>query len=138
VYIFDDKDQLVRKFGNYGSNNGQFSNPCGVAFDSHNHLYVADNHRVQKFDTNGNYLLQFGSKKASDGQLNYPHGITVHNDKVYIADYFNKHISVFQTNGKFYISFGSDRVGSPCDVTVSSDNIWLLLAMTLTAYTLLH
>ena len=52
VYIlnFDDKDQLVRKFGSNGSNNGQFSNPHGVAFDSHNHLCVVDNgnHRVQK------------------------------------------------------------------------------------------
>ena len=124
VYIFDDKDQLVRKFGSNGSNNGQFKNPCGVAFDSHNHLYVVDyiNHRVQKFDTNGNYLLQFGSKGASDGQLNYPDGVTVHNDKVYIADSSNKRVSVFQTNGKFCISFGSDQLGSPCDVTVSANN----------------
>ena len=124
VYIFDDKDQLVRKFGSKGSNNGQFSNPRGVAFDSHNHLYVVDNgnHRVQKFDTNGNYLLQFGSKGASDGQLNNPYGVTVHNDKVYIADYSNKRISVFQTNGKFCISFGSDQLGGPTDVTVNANN----------------
>ena len=122
VYIFDDKDQLVRKFGSNGSNNGQFSGPRGVAFDSHNHLYVTDNHRVQKFDTNGNYLLQFGSKGASDGQLNYPYGVTVHNDKVYIADYGNKRISVFQTNGKFCISFGYNQFGGPTDVTVSANN----------------
>ena len=124
VYIFDDKDQLVRKFGSNGSNNGQFSNPHGVAFDSHNHLYVVDcgNHRVQKFDINGNYLLQFGSKGASDGQLNYPFGVTVHNNKVYIADHSNKRISVFQTNGKFCISFGSDQLGAPTDVAVNANN----------------
>ena len=80
VYIFDDKDQLVWKFGSNGSNNGQFTNSCGVAFDSHNHLYVADDHKVQKFDTNGNYLMQFGSKGASDGQLNLPYGVAVHCD----------------------------------------------------------
>ena len=122
VYMFDNKDQLVRKFGSNGSDNGQFKNPHGVAFDNHHHLYVADNHRVQKFDTNGNYLLQFGSEGASDGQLNSPHGVTVHNDKVYIADYSNKHISVFQTNGKFCFSFGSDQLGGPVDVTVSANN----------------
>ena len=124
VYIFDDKDQLVRKFGSNGSNNGQFSNPHGVAFDSHNHLYIVDwsNRRVQKFNTNGNYLLQFGSRGASDGQLNSPNGVTVHNDKVYIADYINKRISVFQTNGKFCISFGSDQLGGPHDVTVNAIN----------------
>ena len=124
TYYFDDEDQLVRKFGSYGSNNGQFSKPRGVAFDSHNHLYVVDrdNHRVQKFDTNGNYLLQFGSHGASDGQLNNPYGVTVHNDKVYVADFSNKNISVFQTNGKFCISFGSDQLGGPRDVTVSTNN----------------
>ena len=124
VYIFDDRDELVRKLGSYGSNNGQFGGPIGVAFDSHNHLYVVDNnnHRVQKFDTNGNYLLQFGSKGASDGQLYCPYGVTVHNDKVYITDCSNKRISVFQTNGKFCISFGSDQLGDPHDVTVSANN----------------
>ena len=129
VYIFDDKDQLVRKFGSNGSNNGQFRYPCGTEFDSHNHLYVVDNgnHRVQKFDTNGNYLLQFGSKGASDGQLNNPYGVTVHNNEVYIADYSNKRISVFQTNGKFCISFGSDQLGGPIDVTVNANN-YLLVA----------
>jgi len=126
VYIFDDKDQLVRMFGSKGSNNGQFSYPCGVAFDNHNHLYVVDKHRVQKFDTSGNYLMRFGSKGNSKGQLKLPYGITVYNDKVYIADCGNKHISVLQTNGKFCISFGSDQLDYPRDVAVSADNHLLI------------
>ena len=61
--IFDDKDELLRKFGSEGSNKDQFISPRGIAFDNHNHLYVVDtgNYRIQKFDINGNYLLQFGS-----------------------------------------------------------------------------
>ena len=123
VYIFDDKDQLVRKFGSNGSNNGQLSNPHGVAFDSHNHLYVVDNnnHRVQKFETTGNYLLQFGSKGSSAGQLNDPYGIAIHNDMVYIADCSNKRVSVFQANGQFNNIFSSDVLGYPLDVAVSAD-----------------
>ena len=122
VYIFDDKDQLVRKFGSNGSNNGQLTNPRGVAFDSHNHLYVADDHRVQKFDTNGNYLMQFGSKGASDGQLNLPYGVAIHCDKLYVADFSNKRISVFQVDGKFCTFFGSDQLSRPCDIVISADN----------------
>ena len=44
VWMFDRDDQLVRKFGSYGTANGQFGRPLGVAFD-HN------NHRVQKSGT---------------------------------------------------------------------------------------
>ena len=123
VYIFGDKDQLVRKFGSNGSNNGQFSRPRGVAFDSHNHLYVVDygNHRVQKFDTNGNYILRFGSRGSSAGQLSNPYGIAIHKDKAYIADNSNKRVSVFHTNGQFYNTFGSDVLGYPTDVAVSAD-----------------
>ena len=124
VYIFDDKDHLVRKFGANGSNNGQFSDPRGVAFDRHNHLYVADagNHRVQKFETSSNYLLQFGSKGTCDGNLNQPNGLTVHDNKIYIADFNNKRISVFKSFGKFCNSFGSDQLGCPIDVTISANN----------------
>ena len=137
VYIFDDKDQLVRKFGSNGSNNGQFSYPRGVAFDSHNHLYVTDSHRVQKFDTNGNYLLQFGSLGANDGQLNYPFGVAVHCDKVYVVDSGNKHISVFQDDGKFCTSFGSDQLGRPRNVAVSADNHLLVADLASCIYTIL-
>ena len=92
VHMFDDTDQLIRKFGSYGSNNGQFTNPRGVAFDRHNHLYVVDtgNHRVQKFDTNGELLMQFGSKGTNDGQLSGPFGVTTHDDRLYVADKGNK------------------------------------------------
>ena len=122
VYIFDDKDQLVKKFGSNGSNNGQLNNPQGVAFDYHNHLYVVDhnNHRVQKFDTNGNYLLQFGNKGSSDGQLNGPYGIIIHDNKVYVVDRGNKRISVF--NGQICFTFGSNHLADPYDIAVSSDN----------------
>jgi len=61
-------------------------NPRGVALDNENYIYVVDsgNHRVQKFDINGNYLLLFGGHGKGDGQLNTPYGITTRNNKVYM------------------------------------------------------
>ena len=124
VYMFDDKDELVKKLGSSGKSNGQFNNPQGVAFDSHNHLYVVDckNSRVQKFSIKGNYLYQFGSYGDHDGQLNEPYGVTIYHNKVYVADRLNERISVFKTDGKFCYTFGSDHLADPCDVTVSCDN----------------
>ena len=125
VYIFDGQDKLVRKFGS----NGQFSNPYGLAFDANNNLYVSEcsNHRVQKFNINGEYLLQFDHRKSGNGQLYSPSGITVHNERLYIAEYNNSRISVFQLTGQFCSIIGSGQLRNPHDVTVS-DNGHLLVA----------
>jgi len=121
VYVFDSQNKLIR---NIGSNDTQFSYPRGVAFDNENHLYVADrdNHRVQKFCVNGNYLLQFGGYGSGDGQLKSPYGITTRDGKVYVADRDNHRISVFNYNGQFYISFGSDQLDQPWDVVINFNN----------------
>ena len=124
VYIFDERDQLIRKVGNHGSVNGQFKNPEGVTFDSNNYLYVAEysNNRVQVFDVNGNYLHQFGSSGSGNGQLNGPSGITTHNDKVFVTEQHNRRISVFHTNGQFSHIIGKGQFGDPIDVTVNTNN----------------
>jgi hypothetical protein len=47
------------QWAGWGSNNSYFNYPSGIAIDSSNNVYVADNGsgRVQKFDGNGNYFL---------------------------------------------------------------------------------
>ena len=124
VYIFDDEDRLVRKFGSCGSGIGQFSCPAGVAFDIDDHLYVVDygNHRIQKFTIDGKYLLQFGGEGAENGRLRCPRGLAVHNHKVYAADCNNIRISVFQSDGKFHHTIGSEQLGIPYDVTVKGNH----------------
>ena len=131
VYIFDGEDQLVRKFGNYGSGSGRFKHPQGVATDNDNHLYVADcvNHRIQKFTIDGVYLLQFGSDGSANGKLKCPNGLTVHNGKIYVSDRDNKRISVFQTDGIFLHNIGSGQLGDPYDVLIAvNGNNQLLVA----------
>ena len=51
------------QFGSAGTGNGQFDYPAGIAVDPSGNIYVSDtgNNRVQKFDSSGNYLSQFGS-----------------------------------------------------------------------------
>jgi len=121
VYVFNNHNHLLRKFGSSGRNNGQFNGPRGIAFDEDNHLHVVDNdnHRVQKFDVNGMYLLKFGGRGSHPGQLKDPYGITTHNDRVYVADYSNHRISVFQCDGQFCSCLSSDQLAFPYDVVVN-------------------
>ena len=77
-------------------------------------------YRVQKLDTHGNYLLQFGGKGESKGKLKYPIGITTHSYKVYIADRQNNRISVFQNDGKFYSIIGQQQLSQHFNLSVDT------------------
>jgi DNA-binding beta-propeller fold protein YncE len=50
LHQFTPDGQFVVRFGGEGTEPGQFKLPHGLAFDSHNHLYIADarNSRIQK------------------------------------------------------------------------------------------
>lgn len=51
VQRFDSEGNYLSEFGSFGTNNGQFNAPWGVAIDSKGYVYVTDtkNQRVQKF-----------------------------------------------------------------------------------------
>ena len=51
VYVFSYDGALLESFGGFGTADGLFKNPAGLATDSRGDLYVADsgNYRIQKF-----------------------------------------------------------------------------------------
>jgi DNA-binding beta-propeller fold protein YncE len=122
----------ITKFGSYGSGNGQFNYPRGVAVDSEGNVYVVDNgnNRVQKFSSSGTYLAQWGSSGFGDGEFDYPSGIAIDgNDNIYIADSYNDRIQKFASDGSYITQWGSSGFGDgefdfPNALTVdSSGNI---------------
>ena len=68
-----------------------------AAIDGSGNVYVADsdNDRVQKFDSSGTYLSQWGSSGSGDGQFDDPSGIAVDGSSVYVADSGNNRVQVF-------------------------------------------
>ncbi len=123
---------VIHVFGSYGTSEGEFIGPSGVAVDSKDNIIVADqgNDRIQVFDSNGNFLFSFGSYGDSEGYLKVPHSLTVDSKgRIIVADTANNRIQVFDSNGNFLFSFGScgTREGQfnyPHGVAVDSkDNI---------------
>ncbi|MCA9948530.1 MAG: hypothetical protein KDE48_02705 [Anaerolineales bacterium] len=99
--------------GEPGSGNGQFDHATGITTDSNGNVYVADtgNKRIQKFDSDGNYLLQWGSAGSGDGQFSSPIGIIVDSvGNVYVADYAR--IQKFDSNGNFLLKWGNYGSGN--------------------------
>jgi DNA-binding beta-propeller fold protein YncE len=94
-------------WGSSGSGDGQFNHPYGVAIDTSNNVYVADtdNHRIQKFTSDGTFLTEWGSDGALYGGLGEglfwgPSGVAVDSfGNVYVADTGNHRIQKF---GRYY------------------------------------
>lgn len=96
---------------------GTFVEPWGIATDAQGNVFVADtwNHRVQKFDPSGKFLLEWrASGQPSDGPYGLwgPRGIAVSPDgRVYLTDTGNKRVLVFDSDGRFLFEFQADGEG---------------------------
>ncbi len=87
---------IVKGWGSTGSGDGEFNRPSGIAVDSSGNVYVSDfgNARVQKFTSQGGFLLKWGSSGSGDGQFNGPLGVAV-GGSVYVVDKNNNRIQKF-------------------------------------------
>ena len=104
------------QFGSLGDSDGQFNLPHFLCINLNGDIFVADplNHRIQKFDLNGNYILSFGSSGDLDGFFNKPEGIVCDDDNnLLCCDLLNHRIQKFDSSGKHLSSWGTfgDRVG---------------------------
>lgn len=75
---------------------GEFWDITGMAKDADGNIYVIDNpnRRVEKFDSNGEFLLQFGQFN-DDFELDDPLGITIKNQVIYVTGRYSSNIVKF-------------------------------------------
>jgi uncharacterized protein (TIGR03663 family) len=75
--------------------------PRGIAVDSLGHVLVADtgNKRIVIYDSDGNFISQFGGEGAAAGQFDEPVGLALdRSGNLYVADTWNQRIQVFAPN----------------------------------------
>jgi DNA-binding beta-propeller fold protein YncE len=96
---------------------GQLRSPWGIAVDSHGDVYVTDtgNHRVQKFDREGNFITQWGGFGSAEGQFNFPYGIAVDaRGSVFVVDSANNRVQQFMPAEE-----GSERLQEEAEATAA-------------------
>jgi len=94
---------------------GKFQMPGGVAVDASGNIYVVDsvdvdwgNPRIQKFDTLGKFITQWGGYGAAEGEFKYPASIALDSSgNAYITDKKSCCVHKFDPQGKFIKSWGS-------------------------------
>ncbi len=113
-----------RVWGSEGSDPGMFLSPRALAVGPDGAVYVADarNHRIQKFDADGNLIWATGSFGSLDagtaegGRFNEPWGVGVGPDgSVYVADTWNHRIQKLDANGQYVTGWGVFGQGETTD-----------------------
>ena len=118
IHKFSAEGEYLFSWGAYGTDPGQFNLPHSVCTDSNGKVYVADreNHRIQIFDDQGNYITQWNN-------MHRPCGLHIADDLVYIgqllsqypfnADYPNigACVSIHDLTGKRLARLGDSRHG---------------------------
>ena len=109
VVKYDSTGKVLSELGqawSAGSDNAHFNSPISIAFDAAGNVYVSDsglwgeygNHRVQVFDSSGNYratIGQTGVTGSDNNHLNQPRHIAVFGNQLYVADAGNQRVQIF-------------------------------------------
>lgn len=114
----------VTAWGTTGSGNGQFDLPTGIAVASNGNVYVGenDNHRIQVFDADGNYLSVFNNTDVSQ-----PQGMAFDDSgNLWVIDSQTNNIKKFTSDGALLATYGSTGGGdgqfdTPSDLAVDGD-----------------
>jgi DNA-binding beta-propeller fold protein YncE len=83
-----------------------------------------NNHRIQKFTSNGTFIAKWGIWGGGNAQFQYPAGLAFDaNGDIYVADWGNSRIQKFTDGGTFLSTWGSFGAGDgqfwgPLDVAI--------------------
>ena len=131
VWVVDDHSHAIHKFTNdgqelvqtlgtrdeLGADGTHFNRPTFMAWDGDGNIYVADGYngtRVAKFDTEGNFLLDWGmagepgGNETRPGYWNNVHGVAVDvpGERVFVNDRGNHRIQIFDLDGNYLSEWG--------------------------------
>jgi len=121
IQVFDPEGHFIRMWGASGSGEGGFNFSRGdgnligaLSLDPQGNIYVADNanQRIQKFDPQAKFLMEWGGKGTSNGQFLSPVGITLDGQgNIYVIDDSRDEVQKFDKTGKFLLKWGSHGSG---------------------------
>ena len=130
IYKMDATGRVLMELGSKGVSGVSrttFNLPTDVAFGPAGEIYVSDgygNARVVKYDADGQYVLQWGSRGTGPGEFGLPHNLAVDaTGRVYVTDRDNQRVQVFSADGEFLTEW-RDIGGNSALFMTSDQQIW--------------
>ncbi len=103
ISILNSNKEIIKEWGEFGTDDGQFYYFRQICIDDEQNLYVVDhnNDRIQKFDLEGNFKLKWGTSAESSGNgtFKYPWGITYFKNYILVSS--QNMVQFFNKNGEF-------------------------------------
>lgn len=125
-----DGDLLMRlgKEGVAGDGTDVFNKPSDILVAPNGDIFVADGHdaggnnRIIKFDSDGNYLMQWGETGGDHGQFRDPHALAMDSQgRLFVADRGNSRLQIFTQDGEHVATW--TQFGRPSGLFIDDNDI---------------
>ncbi len=131
VHKFSPDGELLMSLGTAGvAGKGEytFDQPCDVAVAENGDIFVADGHgaggnnRIVKYNSKGEYLMEWGTTGSERGEFREPHAIAINSEgKVFVGDRHNARVQIFDQEGN-HIDYWT-QFGRPSGVYIDKNDI---------------
>jgi hypothetical protein len=116
------------KPGVAGAGQDTFNAPTDVVVGRNGDIFVTDGHgagtnaRLVKFDKNGKYIKEWGTRGAGPGQFEAPHALAMDSrGRLFVADRPNSRIEIFDQEGNFLTEW--KQFGRPSGLAIDKNDM---------------
>jgi len=131
VHKFSPEGELLMSLGQPGlAGKGKyiFDQPNDVLVAPNGDIFVADGHsadgnnRIVKYNSEGEYLLEWGGTGAEDGEIRVPHALAMDSQgRLFVADRGNSRLQIFDQDGNHLDTW--TQFGRPSGLYIDANDV---------------